>query len=59
MRVFVSCFGPEESARSIEASIIATLQDVSLCPEDATAITTKLRDLSEVCVALCAMCRIC
>ena len=56
--VFVDCVSPEESASSIENSMVATLWDLVLCPDDATAINTKLQDMGAACVALCAMRRL-
>ena len=57
--VFVGCCDPEESATAIETSVISTIQGIALCPDDATAINTKLAAMQDPCVALCAMCRAC
>ena len=57
--VFVGCFGPQESANAIEATVVATVQGMALCPEDATAINNKLAALPASYAALCAMCRAC
>ena len=57
--VFVGCCDPEESANAIETTVVATIQGMALCPDDAIAINAKLAALRDPCVALCAMCRAC
>ena len=57
--VFMGCCDPEESANAIENTVVATIQGMALCPDDAIAINDKVVAMQGLCVALCAMCRAC